>query len=352
MEDEVRLGRQVFDSKFVEGVGDDLLREFRRFERERKIGLVGKRRARGGGPHGVRVVDRGKGVDRLRGRGGADAVAHAQTGKGVELREGARNDEVVEPLLHEFDPGDELRIVHVLAVGFVDEEEDVRLRGGRFFDPGVESGRGRNDARRIVRVAEVDDRETVEGFGLGLERGNVGLQGLIHEGNRNVGNACRFGVGLRDAEGGIGRDHLHLLPRLGGLVELRFERRLDRLGRAVPERHVFGLEAVVRPDVGDQLRAHGVGIAEGRRHLLLNGVLRGLREPQAVFIEVEEDRLFGRGRHFLRGGRRNGGKDGGREREAREGAGTGEEESAAIEHGEFLGSSHQWGDAVLFRRAR
>ena len=132
------------------------------------------------------------------------------------------------------------------------------------------------------------------------------------------------------------------MPRLGGLVELRFERRLDRLGRTVAERDVFGLEPVMRPDVGDQLRAHGVGIAEGRRHLLLNGVLRGLREPQAVFIEVEEDRLFGRGRHFLRGGRRNGGKDGGREREAREGAGTGEEESAAIEHGGFLGSSLRW----------
>ena len=122
-------------------------------------------------------------------------------------------------------------------------------------------------------------------------------------------------------------------------MELRLQGRLDRLGRAVPERDVFGLEAVVRPDVGDQLRAHGVGIAEGRRHLLMNGVLRGLRKAEAVFIEVEKDRLFGRGRHFLRGGSGNGRKDGGREREAREGAGTGEEESAAIEHGEFLCSS-------------
>jgi hypothetical protein len=124
----------------------------------RERGLLGRGRDVEGAPD---LPDRGHD------RGRREAVAHAEPGEPVDLRERAEDDDSPALLQVALDAVGVVGVVDVLGVGLVENGDDVP---GHALEPGVELGPRVRRAGRVVREADVGDlRERPDRLQHGLE---------------------------------------------------------------------------------------------------------------------------------------------------------------------------------------
>ena len=208
-------------------------------------------------------------------RGMTDAVADAESGEAVDLRESAEREDVV-VLAEERERVGKIAALGVLAVGLVEDDEDVArnfLEEGREFC-GTESGAG-----GIVGIGDVDDTGLrSDGGGDGVEIEGVILHGSLDE----IGAAGANGDG-EEREGTFAGDAVKAgaEENAGGEV--------DDLTGAEADKNFFKTDVVAGGEDFAEMLAAAIGIPVGFAESAAGSFHGFGRGAERIFVGSEFD---------------------------------------------------------------